>query len=38
MTILIAGTFRVPPENLDRFRPHMRKMLAASRAEAGCNT
>jgi len=38
MTILIAGTFRVPPENLDGFRPHMEKMLAASRAEAGCLT
>jgi quinol monooxygenase YgiN len=38
MTILIAGTFRVPPENLDRFRPHMERMLAASRAEAGCVT
>ena len=38
MTILIAGTFRVPPQNLDRFRPHMERMLAASRAEAGCIT
>lgn len=36
MTVLIAGTVRVPPENLDRFRPHMETMLAASRAEDGC--
>ncbi|MBX3485912.1 putative quinol monooxygenase [Phenylobacterium sp.] len=38
MTILIAGTVRVPPENLARFQPHMEAMLAASRAEDGCLT
>jgi len=38
MSIVIAGTFRVPPDNLERFRPHMQKMLAASRAEPGCIT
>jgi quinol monooxygenase YgiN len=36
MTILIAGMVRVPPENVARFKPHMEKMLAASRAEDGC--
>jgi len=36
MTVTIAGTFRVPPENLAAFKPHMAKMLAASRAEDGC--
>jgi quinol monooxygenase YgiN len=36
--IVIAGTVRVPPENLDAFRPHMDAMLAASRAEDGCLT
>jgi quinol monooxygenase YgiN len=36
MTLIIAGTVRVPPENVDRFRPHMLAMLAASRAEDGC--
>lgn len=36
MTVLIAGTVRVPPENVARFRPHMERMLAASRAEEGC--
>jgi quinol monooxygenase YgiN len=36
MSVLIAGTVRVPAENIDRFRPHMQKMLAASRAEDGC--
>lgn len=38
MTLIIAGTVRVPPENLDRFRPHMQAMLDASRAEDGCLT
>jgi len=36
MSIVVAGTFRVPPESLERFRPVMEKMLAASRAEDGC--
>jgi quinol monooxygenase YgiN len=36
VTLLIAGTVRVPPKNLERFRPHMQAMLAASRAEDGC--
>ena len=36
MTVTIAGTFRVPPQNLAAFKPHMAKMLAASRAEDGC--
>ncbi len=34
--VVIAGTFRVPPQNLAAFKPHMEKMLAASRAEDGC--
>ena len=38
MTILIAGTVRVPPENLAAFKPHMLAMLEASRAEDGCLT
>ena len=38
MSVIIAGTVRVPPENLERFRPHMEAMLAASRAEDGCLT
>lgn len=36
MSLIIAGTVRVPPENLVRFKPHMEAMLAASRAEDGC--
>src|SRR6188768_3630370 len=36
--IIIAGTVRIPPENLAAFRPHQDAMLAASRAEDGCLT
>jgi quinol monooxygenase YgiN len=36
MSLIIAGTVRVPPENLERFKPHMQAMLTASRAEDGC--
>ncbi|MCI3132594.1 putative quinol monooxygenase [Phenylobacterium aquaticum] len=36
MTLIIAGTVRVPPQNLETFRPHMLAMLSASRAEDGC--
>ncbi|WP_404335174.1 putative quinol monooxygenase [Sphingomonas sp. MMS12-HWE2-04] len=34
--LVITGTFRVPPANLDAARPHMAAMIAASRAEPGC--
>jgi quinol monooxygenase YgiN len=38
MTVIIAGTMRVPPENLAGLKPHMAAMLDASRAEDGCLT
>ncbi|NQX95401.1 MAG: antibiotic biosynthesis monooxygenase [Erythrobacter sp.] len=34
--ILITGTFRIPSGALARARPAMERMIAASRAEAGC--
>jgi quinol monooxygenase YgiN len=34
--LIVAGTVRVPSENVDRFRPHMAAMMAASQGEAGC--
>ncbi len=34
--ILIVGTVRIPSGTIDAARPAMEKMLAASRAEAGC--
>ena len=36
MTLIIAGTVRAPPQNLGALRPHMITMMAASRAEDGC--
>ncbi|HEY8003001.1 MAG TPA: putative quinol monooxygenase [Phenylobacterium sp.] len=38
MTLIIAGTVRVPPGNLAGLKPHMEAMLSASRAEDGCIT
>ncbi len=38
MSVIIAGTVRVPPGNLAGLKPHMEAMLAASRAEDGCIT
>lgn len=34
--LLIVGTVRLPPENLEKARPVMARMIAASRAEDGC--
>ena len=34
--IVIEGTVRVPPEQVEAARPAMEKMIRASRAEAGC--
>ncbi len=36
MTLIVAGTIRVPPENLGGLRPHMIEMMTATRAEDGC--
>ena len=36
MTLLIAGTLRVPPEHIEGLRPHMIAMMTGSRAEDGC--
>jgi quinol monooxygenase YgiN len=38
MSIIIAGTVRVPPDQIEALRPHQLRMLAASRAEDGCLT
>jgi quinol monooxygenase YgiN len=34
--LIVAGTVRAPPGNIDAFRPHMAAMMAASQAEEGC--
>ena len=34
--IIVAGTIRINPDKSEAFLPHARKMLAATRQEAGC--
>lgn len=36
MTVVVIGQFRFPPERMDEARPIMRKVMDATRAEAGC--
>jgi quinol monooxygenase YgiN len=36
MTVIVAGTVRVPHENIEALRPEMLKVLTATRAEDGC--
>jgi len=36
VSLILAGTFRVPPENLEALKLHMLAVIAASRAEDGC--
>ncbi len=34
--IVVEGTVRIPPANLEAARPVMQQMITASRAEPGC--
>lgn len=34
--LVLAGSIRLPPENLEAARPVMQAMIEASRAEPGC--
>jgi quinol monooxygenase YgiN len=34
--LLIVGTVRLPPDNMDAARPFMKRMADASRLEEGC--
>lgn len=36
MPVAVTGSFRVPSENMPAFRPLMRTVIEASRAEPGC--
>src|SRR5688500_17256766 len=36
--IIVAGTFRVPADQLDALTPHAEAMMKATRAEDGCVT
>ncbi len=37
MSLIVAGTIRVPPENVGALLPHMLTMMTATRAEDGCD-
>lgn len=34
--ILVTGHIRIAPQNVERARPHMRKVLETTRGETGC--
>lgn len=36
MPVVVVGQFRFPPEQMEAARPIMRKVMEATRAEAGC--
>jgi len=36
MSLIVAGTYRLPPQNVEALKPHAAAMVAASRAEEGC--
>ncbi|WP_374527763.1 putative quinol monooxygenase [Novosphingobium sp.] len=36
MAIVVVGQFRLPAERMEEARPMMRKVMEATRAEAGC--
>lgn len=36
MTIVVAGSYRIPPENLDALKSHAGPLIAATRNEDGC--
>jgi quinol monooxygenase YgiN len=36
--VIVAGSYRVPPQNLAGLRPHMQAVIDATRAEDGCIT
>ena len=36
MSLIVAGTYRLPPENVSELRAHAMRMVAASLAEDGC--
>ena len=38
MTVMVAGTFRVPAENLDALMTPLRAVVEATKAEEGCVT
>jgi quinol monooxygenase YgiN len=38
LSVVVAGTFRLPPESLAALAPHLATVIAETRKEAGCLT
>jgi quinol monooxygenase YgiN len=36
MTVLVIGSFRIPPQNMEKARPHLRDLVTATRQNDGC--
>jgi quinol monooxygenase YgiN len=36
MSVIVAGTFRIPPENLGALKPHIETVITETRKEDGC--
>jgi quinol monooxygenase YgiN len=36
LSVIVAGTFRIPAGNLAALQPHLEAVIAATRAEDGC--
>jgi quinol monooxygenase YgiN len=36
MTVVVMGTLRFPPENMDRVKPHLRRLIEATVRHDGC--
>jgi quinol monooxygenase YgiN len=36
VNVIVAGTFRIPAENLHALKPHLEAVIAATRREDGC--
>lgn len=36
MSLIVAGTYRVAPDQVEALRPHAKTMMATSQAEDGC--
>jgi quinol monooxygenase YgiN len=36
VSVAVAGTFRIPPQNVEALRPHLEAVIAETRSEDGC--
>jgi quinol monooxygenase YgiN len=36
MAVVVMGTLRFPPEHMERVKPHLRRLLDATRGHDGC--